>query len=111
MNSESNEFVQIRRILALKRHEAPPPRYFNGFSSRVTARLTREPERVTWWQRLLNSFDLQPLQPALMCGVGIVVCGLLSFGVISAMQIMGPTPAAFQSSFAMTPGLGTGTAP
>jgi hypothetical protein len=111
MNSESNDFVQLRRALALKRHEAPPPRYFNEFSSRVIARLTAEPETVSWWQRLVRHFDVQPLQPALMCGVGVVICGLLSFGVISAMQLTGPTPAAFQSSLAMNPGISTSLAP
>jgi hypothetical protein len=39
---------------------------------------------LTWWQRLGFDFDLKP---ALMCGVGVLVCGLLSFGVIGAMQI------------------------
>ena len=108
MNPESNDFVQLRRLLALKRHEAPPPRFFNEFSSRVIARLATEPERVSWWQRLGLDFDLRP---ALMCGVGIVVCGLLSFGVISAMQITEPTPAAFPGSFAMNHNMGTGMAP
>ena len=96
MNTESNEFEQLRKLLALKRHEVTPPRYFNEFSSRVIARLSAEPERLSWWQRLGLDFDLRP---ALMCGVGIVVCGLLSFGVISAMQIAEPSPIAQADSF------------
>jgi hypothetical protein len=94
MNSEPNDFEQLRKLLALKRHEVPPPRYFNKFSGSVIARLTTAPaESLTWWQRLGLDFDFRP---ALMCGVGIVVCGLLSFGVISAMQIAEP-PAVAQS--------------
>ena len=111
MNSESNDFVQLRRLLALKRHEAPPPRYFNEFSSRVIARLAAEPEQVSWWQRLGRYFDVRVAQPALMCGVGIVICGLLSFGVITAMQITEPASPVFQGSFAMIPPIGAGVAP
>ena len=88
MNTDpNNNFDQLRKLLALKRYELPPPRFFNEFSGRVMSRLA-EPQRepLTWWQRLGFEFDLKP---ALMCGVGVVVCGLLSFGVIGAMQISG----------------------
>src|SRR4051812_18699024 len=89
MNSEpNNDFEKLRKLLSLKRYEAPPPRYFNDFSSHVLARLAQPVrEQQTWLQRLGFDFDLRP---ALMCGVGIVVCGLLSFGVIGAMQIAEP---------------------
>ena len=60
MNPETENFDQLRKLLALKRYELPPPRYFNEFSGRVMARLT-EPERhpLTWWQRL--GFENQEL--------------------------------------------------
>ncbi len=94
MNTESNEFDSLRRLLALKRHEAPPPRYFNEFSSQVMARLNQpQANSLSWWQRLGLDFDLRP---ALMCGVGVVVCGMLSFGIISAMQIAEPSAVAMQ---------------
>jgi hypothetical protein len=84
MNPENPNFDQIRKLLALKRYEIPPPRYFNDFSSSVIARLSQpQHEELSWWQRLGFDFDLRP---ALMCGVGIVVCGMLSFGLIGAMQ-------------------------
>jgi hypothetical protein len=111
MNSESNDFDQLRRLLALKRHEAPPPRYFNEFSSRVIARLTTpQSEPLTWWQRLGLDFDLRP---ALMCGLGVVVCGLLSFGVISAMQMAEPADSLASASMAAptVPGMAPVAAP
>jgi hypothetical protein len=84
MNPENPNFDQIRKLLALKRYEVPPPRYFNDFSSSIIARLSQpQHEELSWWQRLGFDFDLRP---ALMCGVGIVVCGMLSFGLIGAMQ-------------------------
>src|SRR5436305_10875084 len=99
MNPESNnDFDQLRKLLALKRYELPPPRYFNEFSSSVIARLSQPArEELSWWQRLGFNFDLRP---ALMCGVGVVVCGMLSFGLVGAMQMtdgenaqaLGPSP-------------------
>ena len=92
MNPEPENFDQLCKLLALKRYELPPPRYFNDFSTSVIARLNQPlREELSWWQRLGFDFDLRP---ALMCGVGVVVCGMLSFGLIGAMQIAdaeGPT--------------------
>jgi len=100
----------------LKRHEAPPPRYFNDFSGHVMARLSAPPsEPLSWWQRLGLDFDFRP---ALMCGVGVVVCGLLSFGVISAMQMTEPAAPLHADSLAsasmtapMVPGMAPVAAP
>src|SRR5258706_288966 len=43
MNPNTENFDQLRKLLALKRYELPPPRYFNEFSGRIMARLA-EPE-------------------------------------------------------------------
>jgi hypothetical protein len=100
-NPDENNFEQLRKILALKRYELPPPRYFNEFSGRVIARLG-EPQRepMTLWQRLGFDFDLRP---ALMCGVGVIVCGLLSFGIIGAMQISEPDSGAVAANSFVAP--------
>jgi hypothetical protein len=99
MHTESNDFEQLRKLLALKRHEQPPPRYFNEFSSNVIARL-RMPELLpqpTLLQRLGLDFNFQPA----MVGVfGVIVSALMLTGVIAfarvdttpTMQAMGAGP-------------------
>ena len=76
-------FDQLRRLLALKRHEAPPPGYFHGFSSKVMARIeAAEAAAPAWWLKLGFDFNFKP---ALVCGLGVVVCGLLSAGVLTSV--------------------------
>ena len=77
-------FDQLRKLLALKRYEQPPPGYFQNFSSKVITRIEagEMAEPVSWWEKLGFGFNLRP---ALMCGLSVVVCGLLSIGVISSL--------------------------
>jgi hypothetical protein len=77
-------FDQLRRLLALKRYEAPPPGYFHSFSGKVMARIEAAEAAVApaWWQKLGFDFNLKP---AMVCGLGVVVCGLLSAGVLTSV--------------------------
>jgi hypothetical protein len=86
MNAQPDDFEELRKLLALKRHEVPPPGYFNSFSDKVIARL-QAPEPVTkptWLQMLGLDFDFRP---AFLCGAGVAVCALLSVGIIAATQM------------------------
>ncbi len=75
MSSPEN-FDSLEKLLRLKRHEQPPPRYFNEFSGRVISRIERGEARLSWWERF--GFDLRP---ALAAGAGLVACGLIVYGV------------------------------
>jgi hypothetical protein len=83
MDTENEQFEQVRKLLALKRYEQPPPRYFQEFSGKVIARLhaleTVRP--VSWRQRFGLDFEFHP---AMIGAFGVVVCGLLLVGVISS---------------------------
>jgi hypothetical protein len=74
--SSPDNFDSLEQLLRLKRHEQPPPRYFNEFSGRVLSRIERGEARLSWWERF--GFDLRP---ALAAGAGLVACGLIVYGV------------------------------
>jgi hypothetical protein len=88
MNQDTENFEQLRRLLALKRHEQPPPGYFNDFSSKVIARIRKGEQgafidrllwEAPWLQRFWAALETKPI----LAGVcGVAVCGLLITGVI-----------------------------
>ena len=91
MNPEPNDEQGIQKILALKRHEQPPPAFFNGFSNRVLDRIRTEPmPRPTWRERLSVEFYGVPLYMSL---AGVAVCGLLVVGMISSLRVKPPSNA------------------
>ena len=79
MDSPSDNSDLLTRLLRLKRHEQPHPRYFNDFSSQVISRIERGEARVSWWERF--GFDLRP---ALAATAGALACGLIIYGVATA---------------------------
>ena len=80
MNPAPEEFDRLRKLLALKRHEQPPPGHFNHFSDKIIARIEAEGlcARNLWWQRLFKEWDAKPV---LACAYGLVIMGLLAIGV------------------------------
>jgi len=91
MSQDTENFEQLRRLLALKRHEQPPPGYFNDFSGQVIARIKlgqRGRESATlerlfweapWMRRIWAAFETKPI----LAGVcGVAACGLIITGVL-----------------------------
>jgi len=106
MNPDQDKQDELQRVLSLKRHEAPPSRFFTGFSNKVINRLhsPERPEVKTWWQRI----GLDPEnKPVLICASGVIVCGLLGVGLIASLRVERPkaVPQTFddQSRFVVAP--------
>jgi hypothetical protein len=89
MNPDSEDFDSLRQLLALKRHEVPPPGYFDRLSRDVMARIKAGEQGgqvgadFSWFQRLLSMFDVKPVFAG---AFGTAVCAFLISGVISSEQ-------------------------
>jgi hypothetical protein len=90
MSPESENFESLRRLLALKRHEQPPPGYFDKFSSRVLARIEAgeagagyATAGAGWWQRLRMAFEAKPIFAG---AFGAGICAVLISGILNSEQ-------------------------
>ena len=89
MNPDSEDFDSLRQLLALKRHEVPPPGYFDRLSRDVMARIKAGDDGgqigadFSWYRRLLSMFDVKPIFAG---AFGTAVCAFLISGVLSSEQ-------------------------
>jgi hypothetical protein len=105
MNPSLQDFDQLRKLLALKRHEPPPAGYFNHFSDKVIARIEAQglAMRPSWWQRLFPELDARPV---LACAYGLIITGLLVVGLGLSQSLESeesPAPTLGSPWFAQTP--------
>jgi hypothetical protein len=79
MNSSPDDFKDLRRLLALKRHEQPPPGYFKYLPDKVMMRIERDDlsEYSTWWEWLVRKLDAQPV---LAGAYAFAISGLMLLG-------------------------------
>ncbi len=81
---DPDEFDSVKQLLALKRHEEPPPGYFDRLPGEVRARIAHaQAHPESWWRRWLAAWDVSP---ALATSYAIVVVTLVVGGVWSAKQ-------------------------
>ncbi len=91
MTSDSENFEQLRRLLALKRHEVPPPGYFHHFSREVVVRIKAGETgdgagflaQISWFQRVWTALDTRPVWAG---AFGAAVCGFFAIGAIVASE-------------------------
>jgi hypothetical protein len=106
MSGGHDDFRDLRRLLALKRHEQPPPGYFNHFSRNVIAGI-RAAEGASlapqpgWLQRFWSALETKPIAAG---AFGAAVCTVLLAGFIYSGSTV-DTPADF-SQGAFAPSLG-----
>jgi hypothetical protein len=77
--NQPEEFEKLQRLLALKRHEEPPPGYFDRLPGQIRARIAHaEAHPEPFWRRWLEAWDVSP---ALATSYAVAVVALLGAAV------------------------------
>lgn len=105
MTGEPENFENIRRLLAWKRHERPPRGFFRRFPEQVATRIEGETQfrNKRWWNRWWNEWDAKP---AFACCFGGLVAAVLVAGVAVSEQVEDQplrTPSFHRTVLALTP--------
>jgi hypothetical protein len=78
MNMDPESFDSVRKLLAFKRHEGPPPGFFANLPGKVMARIERGDGHLTFWERVSSNFTLRP---AFACAFAVAAFGAFSASV------------------------------
>ena len=60
MKLDSENFEELRKIMALKRYEQPPPGYLHHLPGRIISRIERGEKPLSFWEKLSANFTLRP---------------------------------------------------
>jgi hypothetical protein len=101
MNSDSENFDALRKLMALKRHEQPPPGYFDRLADKIAYRLEHE-SQPTFWERFAAGFSFRP---AFAYSFALAAFGGLTFSVISTLGLRSQQSAETASGFGWRNGL------
>ncbi len=91
------KFDLIRRALALKRHEIPPPRYFNELPGKILSRLAEAEaaEPVSLFEKIRQTFVLRPmLATGAGMAAGVFVLGFVAITLLPTGNDMPANPVA-----------------
>jgi hypothetical protein len=90
MENGSENFDQLRKLLALKKHEQPPPGYFNRLPGEIISRIRAEQSanspagrdaNAPWLLRMWRALESKP---AFAGAFGLGVCALVVTGIFFA---------------------------
>lgn len=118
MQPPDNEFRLLKKLLNLKRHENPPPGYFENFSGKVVARIraaeeSRQPD-ASYWRWLLRGLEWRNALVGLYaCSFIGLVAGGIYFGSKAGRENVAVQPPPANSAPVLvttTPDSGTGQA-
>jgi hypothetical protein len=80
MKTDPENFEAVRKLMALKRHEVPPPGYFHRLPGTIIARIDRGEGHLTFWERISADFTLRP---AFAYAFVLAACGALTTSLYS----------------------------
>ena len=80
MNSDPENFEAVRKLIALKRHELPPPGYFNRLPGKIMDRIELGEGQLSVWERISGAFTIRP---AFAYAFVLAACGTLTATVYS----------------------------
>lgn len=83
MNTEE-QFEQLRKLLALKRYEQPPPGYFDRLPRQIISAIEAEQTRPQPW--VLRFWSTLQRKPAFAGAFGVAVCALVVGGIFFATE-------------------------
>jgi len=100
MYSPEDAEKRLLRLLALKRHELPPPGFFDQLPSRilVSLRAGSEISELSWWERAWQTVVQQPMVGLSYATLGV---GAVLFGISvleTALDVQDRTPAPLQGA-------------
>jgi hypothetical protein len=90
MANESEDFAALRKLLALKRHEVPPPGYFDRLPREIHVRIAAARQPLTFRERsseppsnwLASLLRLVESRPSFAGAAGAAMCGLILTGIV-----------------------------
>lgn len=77
-NQGPEDFETLRKALALKKYEQPPPGYFNRLPNQIMARIEAGEGQAKFWERFIPHFTFRPV---MAYGFGLAMCGAVALGV------------------------------
>lgn len=80
MKTDPENFEALRKLMEFKRHELPPPGYFNRLPGNIIARIERGDGQLSFWERISASFTVRP---AFAYAFALAACGALTASVYS----------------------------
>lgn len=95
MKESGQNFEELKKLLKLKRHELPPPGFFNHFSDEIVSRIRagearrsgamidRLNDSAPWVVNFLRFFEAKP---GVVGAFATSLCLLLVFGVVLAQR-------------------------
>src|SRR5271169_3389456 len=90
MKNDQENFEALRKLMALKRHEVPPPGYFSRLPGTIITRIERGEGRLSFWERITGDFSVRP---AFAYAFVVAACGALTTSIYSGRTEAGTVPA------------------